>query len=400
MRDRLVQGFRHRTVPVFSIVVVVRNEARTLPHLLGSLWPFRERGGDLLLVDTGSQDETAELGRDFGCRVVVPGERFAARLTDAQAQQIKRRFSREGEGPFVTAGQRLFHFARAREWAATRARHDLVWQLDGSDVVEAFDLDFIDGSIRRGEAGSVGYEVRLGGLSFRTCRFYDRRFDRWEGRAHEGLYPRSKVSTTDVRAPRLECPPDRLAVRHVRRGQKERNYLAGLALEALPRPARPRWLHYLGREFHYLGFHRSAIAALERHAGREDAWRPERSGSLCIAGQARLALGEPDAAADLFQRAFVIDSSWREPLLRMAGVCAARNDLEGTVAHATAALSIPKTTLYVEADENYTWAPHFLLYGSLLRLGRHEEARTHWQACIRLAPDLPAFREDTRLFEL
>ena len=385
--------------PAFSIVVVTRNEARTLPHLLGSLWPFRERRGDLLLVDTGSQDETAELARDFGCRVIAAGERFASRLTDAQAERIKRRFAREGEGPLATAGQRLFHFARAREWAAARARHDLVWQLDGSDVVEVFDLDFVDGSIRRGEAGSIGCEVRLGGLSFRTCRFYDRRFDHWEGRAHEGLYPRSETSTRDVRAPRLECPPDRLAVRHVRRGEKERNYLAGLALEALPRPARPRWLHYLGRELHYLGFHRSAVAALEEHAVREDAWRPERSGSLCFAGQSRLVLGEPDRAADLFQRAFAIDSSWREPLLRLAEICAARDDPAGAVVQAAAALSIPRTTSRVEADENYTWAPHFLLYRSLLRLGRREEAQEHWQACIRFAPNLPAFREDAPAFE-
>jgi tetratricopeptide (TPR) repeat protein len=385
--------------PAFSIVVVARNEARTLPHLLGSLWPFRERRGDLVLVDTGSQDETAGLARDFGCRVIAAGERFASRLTDGQAERIERRFAREGEGPLATAGQRLFHFARAREWAATRAKHDVIWHLDGSDLVEAFDLDFIDGSIRRGEAGNIGYEVRLDGLSFRTCRFYDRRFDRWEGRAHEGLYPRPEASATDVRAPQLECPAERLAVRHVRRGQKERNYLAGLALEALPRAARPRWLHYLGRELHYLGFHCSAVAALEEHASREDAWLPERSGSLCFAGQSRLALGEPDLAADLFQRAFTIDPSWREPLLRLAEICAARDDPAGAVAQATAALSIPRTTSRVEADENYTWAPHFLLYRSMLRLGRREEAREHWQACIRFAPNLPAFREDAPAFE-
>ena len=383
--------------PAFSIVVVARNEARTLPHLLGSLWPFRERQGDLLLVDTGSEDETAELGRDFGCRVIAVGERFASRLTDAQAARISRRFAREGEGPLATAGQRLFHFARARQWASARVRHDVLWHLDGSDVVEVFDLDFVDGSIRRGEAGSVGCEVRLGTLSFRTCRFYDRRFDLWEGRVHEGLYPKSRVSATVVRAPRLECPPDRLAVRHVRRGQKERNYLAGLALEALPRTARPRWLHYLGRELHYLGFHRSAVAVLEEHAAREDAWRPERSGSLCFAGQSRLALGEPDHAADLFWRAFTIDSSWREPLSgsrksarsrRVAvpwrGDGRARYQGRRRMSRRTKTTPGPRISRF---------------YRSLLRLGSREEAREHWHACSPVGRGPPAFREDASAFE-
>jgi len=391
-------GGRGAARPAFSIVVVARNEARSLPHLLSSLWPFRERRGDLLVVDTGSQDETTELARDFGCRVVAAGDRFASSLTQAQAEKIVRRFSRGGEGPLATPGQRLFHFSRARNWAAAQAKHNLVWHLDGSDVVEALDFELVDGSIRRGEAGRVAYEMRLGELSFRTCRFSDRRFDRWEGRAHEGLFPRPDANES-ARAPFLECPPDRLAVRHVRRGQKERNYLAGLALDVLTHNGRARWLHYLGREFHYLGFHRSAIEALEAHAAREDAWRPERSSSLCLAGQSRLFLGDPAAAAAFFERAHAVDSTWREPLLRIADICAGRGDDEAVVARATAALAIPRTTWHVEADQNYTWAPHFHIYRALLRLGRREEARAHWRFCVLFAPDLPAFKEDAPAFE-
>lgn len=388
--------------PAFSIVVVARNEARTLPHLLGSLWPFRERRGDLVVVDTGSQDETAGLARDFGCRVIAAGDRFASLLTESQASRIRQRFARGGEGPIVSAGQRLFHFSRARNWAAARARNDFAWNLDGSDVVEVLDLDFLDGAIRRGEAGRFGYEVRLGEFSFRTCRFADRRFDRWEGRAHEGLYARPGAAAgaaTSATAPMVECPPDRLAVRHVRRGGKERNYLAGLALDALSHPERPRWLHYAGREFHYLCFHRSAIAALEEHAAREDAWRPERSASLCFAGQSRIALGEPDAAVALFERAHALDPTWREPLLRLAESCAVRGDAEGAVARARSALEIHRTTWHAEAGQNYTWGPHLLIYRSLLWLGRRDEAREHWQACVRFAPDLPVVREDAPTFE-
>src|SRR5262245_23544611 len=97
-------------LPRFSIVLLARDEERSLPRLLGSLAPFQRRGGDLLLVDTGSSDDTVCLARDRGCRVVEAGERFAGALSAAEAAEIEHRFARAGEGPLVRSGERTFHF--------------------------------------------------------------------------------------------------------------------------------------------------------------------------------------------------------------------------------------------------------------------------------------------------
>ena len=380
--------------PRFSVVVIARNEAHTLPRLLGSLAAFAARGGETLVVDTGSTDGTAALARAHDCRVEEVGSRFASALGPEQAGQIERRFAKEGEGPLVEPGQRLFHFGDAREHAGRLASNDMVLQLDASDEVLAFDLPALDRRLAAPGAGALEYGLALGELSLTVTRFYDRRLHRWEGRTHEVLVPTGAAWAP----PRVRCGAHELAVRHHKDEGKPRAYLAGLALDAIAHPGGPRPLHYLGRELYYQRRYRSAIAVLEEHAAMEGAWSVERSQSLCLAGECLEALDRPAEAAARYLRAAVLDATRREPLLRLAELSCRGGDFATAVAHARAALAILRTSSYPELDTSYTWRPHALLYWSLFWLGRHEEARVHWETCRRLAPAHPQWAAHARLF--
>src|SRR5258708_7440872 len=58
-------GARVATLPV-SVIVPVRNEARNLPRCLESL----REVGEVYVVDSQSSDETVEIARSFGAKVV------------------------------------------------------------------------------------------------------------------------------------------------------------------------------------------------------------------------------------------------------------------------------------------------------------------------------------------
>ncbi len=53
-----------------SIIIPVLNEAQTLPVLLADLQPLRKRGVEIIVVDGGSSDATAELAQDGADRVL------------------------------------------------------------------------------------------------------------------------------------------------------------------------------------------------------------------------------------------------------------------------------------------------------------------------------------------
>lgn len=55
-----------------SIVLITHNEEANLPSTLESVMPLvRDRGGEIIVVDSGSSDHTVEIARSFGAKVFV-----------------------------------------------------------------------------------------------------------------------------------------------------------------------------------------------------------------------------------------------------------------------------------------------------------------------------------------
>ncbi len=392
------RGARKRE-PRFSVVTIVRNEADRLPRLLASLAEFRSRGGEVLVLDTGSDDGTPEVAAAAGCHVVVEPRRFNRLLTERQARRINETFSREGEGPFVTPGERLFNFARARNCAAALARHDVQLVVDGGDVVEALDLEWLDASIRGGRVAACQFDVRVRNRSGWSVEvhdwFFDRRSLHWKGRAHTFLcaLPAGRKGET------LRLSRRQLLVSHHTDLEKARGYqLAGVALEALADPPSDRWRYFLGRELLARHYFRSALPVL---LSLDQAEVPPtvRSASLCFAASCLAGLrASRDEVDSLLIRACRRDSRRRDPLLRLARGSLAEGDMQGAASFAAAALAIPPKAGFSEPEENHSTGPHAILYWALFWLGRRADARHHFEICRRLDPTNPVHEEHAHLF--
>lgn len=121
-------GGAQEVLPRFplSVVILARNEARNIPRCLDSLTWCDE----VVVVDDGSTDQTAQLAREHGARVV--------------------------QHPFES-------FARQRNWALDHAelKHDWVLMLDADECSSPeFQRSLKDGISRAGEDVAA----------FRTCR--------------------------------------------------------------------------------------------------------------------------------------------------------------------------------------------------------------------------------------
>lgn len=385
--------------PRFSVAVVVRNEAQRLPRLLDSLVEFRSRGGEVVVVDTGSEDDTPEVAKAAGCRVAIEPRRFNGRLTEKQARRINESFCRAGEGPIASAGERLFRIARARNFAASLARHPFILILDGGDVVEAMDIDWIDVSIRAGGLAAYLFDERVlnsWGWSVELHDWlYDRRRLAWRGLAHDFLAPiRPAASNAQARLSRAQ-----LLVSHHTDLNKPRGYqIAGTALEALADRSSVRWNYFLGRELLSRGYLQSALPLL-LGLDRPEAPAAVRSAALCFAARCLGASGgSPDEVETLLFRASARDPHRRDPLLHLARLRVAAGDLQGAASFASAALAIPPQTGISEPEQNHSVGPHAILYWALLWLGRRKEARSHFDICRRLEPENPVYAGHAVLF--
>src|SRR5262249_24507481 len=304
----------------------------------------------------------------------------------------------------VSSGQRMFHFANARQFASALARNRFVLHLDASDDLIALDIDFLNGQIAGGKFGSFNYwrefssmSSAQGSLSYLESRFYNRELYCWKGYTHEAIF---LEATSEHCCPACYvCTKQELFAPHSKDENKLRSYnLPALASDLLNEPDDARWQHYLGRELYYFHWYRSAIPLLEKSASAGEAWDAERSESWCLAGSCYEALEETERARQCYQRAVDIDGSRREPLIKLAGLSCRKSDFRASVEFSTAALEIPRTSGYMEYDANYTYVPHAILYWSLYWLGERKQARRHWERCIHFAPDCRQFREHAKLF--
>ena len=165
-----------RTVQV-SLTMIVRDEEENLPHCLESV---RGLFDEIVVVDTGSTDRTAEIAREFGARVF----------------------------DFVWVDD----FAAARNAALAHATGDYAFWLDADDVVEPPEREKLAGAARRLAAGRrrPAYVVRCacdpgadgsgGETVVDHIRLFPLREDvRWTYRVHEQILPALRRAGVPVR---------------------------------------------------------------------------------------------------------------------------------------------------------------------------------------------------------
>lgn len=390
--------------PKFSIVLIAKNEEGTLPRLLKSLAEFQVSGGEVVLLDTGSTDGTVNEARVRGCVVHEVGRRFQRCISASYAKQINRQFCLHGEDPIVHDGDEYFDYSAARNYAASLASNDFVWMPDCDEVFTAFDLAAIDTAIvaevRRLEYNFVYCHDQYGAeaVKFLHSKAYNRLSFEWVGIIHEVLQPRTGCSQLNDPFKTVFIPEGRVKLEHFQNESTNRgSYLTGLALDCYENPDNDRNWHYFGRELTQTCRPRSAISVLWKHV-KMNKWPAEAAQSMVYTGDCHLQLGSVEKAKECWHRAFIMDGSRREAMMRLATQAWKEQDAQRTVAYCAAALTIPWSPFYANDAADYAQRPHEMMYWGLHKLGDTTNAAVHWRECIRYQPLNPKYLHDGKFY--
>lgn len=380
----------------FSTVVIARNEAKTLPRLVKSLGDFQKRGGEIVVVDTGSKDDTVQIARNLGCTVFEEGGRFLEYIDPETAAAINQEFTVANEPPVVRAGDQMFNYTAARNYAASVARNDIISMPDCDEIWTKLDLDAVERSIvdgvKRFEYNFVFSHDQFGEelVKFLHSKFYDRRAFKWVGIVHEVLTGEGKTHRFGEDVMKLE---------HWQNETTNRSgYLKGLALDCYRNPTNDRNSHYFARELMWSGRPQSAISEFKRHIAMNK-WPAEAAQSMIFIGDCQMNLGLEDMALAWYHKSYAKDGGRREALIRLATHYWKKNDHQRAAAFAAASLTIPWNGYYGNNSAEYAQIPHEILYWALWYLGDHEGSKQHWQKCIEYQPKNPKYIADAQFYE-
>lgn len=368
----------------FSICFIGRNEERVLPKAFNSIKKFKERGGEVCFLDTGSSDNTAQIAKDFGCIVQEVGDKFVSIITKEEADAINKHFIVEGESPIMKEGDRLFRFGDARNYCANNlATNDMVAWMDCDEVYTKFDIDKLEELISSGvdqfEYNFVFAHDRWGheAVKFIQSKFHNKKKIQWNGIIHEVLSGPGN---------RKFVGEDIVKLEHWQNEETKRDgYLRGLALDCWQHPNSDRNSHYLARELYWTGRYKSAIKEFERHLtiGR---WAPERSQSCLYVGECYMRMGEIGKGIEWMHRSYQEDGGRREPLIRLAETYYYQHNWLKVASYCMAALEIPFSGYYATNKSFYTNVPHELLAEAKWHLGDRAASKVHFDKALEYVP--------------
>lgn len=379
----------------FSIVLIGRNESKTLPRLVGSLKEFQSRGGEIILLDTGSSDTTAQVGRDLGCKVTEVGDKFRIFIDKESADNINNQFIVEGEDIILKDGDSLFNFSAARNYAASLASNDMVIMPDCDEIFTALDIDYIDSRIDAGielfEYQFVFSHDHLGKplIQFLMSKFYNQKNVKWVGVIHEIISGPAKREYIDEKL---------LKVEHYQNIETNRSgYLTGLAYDCYQDVTNDRNAHYFARELMYRNRPKSAIKMFQTHIDM-NRWPEERAQSMIYTGECYKTLGDIDKMFMWYFKAVDACPNRRDPFMKIAEYYFAKNSYKHVIMYAEAALTINGSVFYSNFQPYYSNLPHELLYFAYWWDGNKEKSKMHYDIAYRLQPGNPKYIHDRQFY--
>ena len=375
-----------KSKPIFSVVVIAKDEEKALPRLLYSLSEFLHRGGQLVVGDGGSEDDTRYIARAVGAEVYLREDLPLVKLDALTADTINERFEVKGEGRLVAAGDEIWDCADIRNRAVAHAASDWVANPDADEFYTSLDIEEVERAMGDPAGPIVLNTVFLHNrdgegrpvMKFRHEKIWDRRKAHYTGLVHESIVDRESGGAP---RPVAVMPESAVMLEHAQRPRdRATGTLRQLAYAVYLNPANARASYYLGRQLAIMDRPRSAIREFERRVKMEGAWPAETAQALIYSGDCHRFLGDITWAVGCYKAAFQIDPTRREALLRLAVMSRGVDDPVGTLICAAGALQIPWRTDYPQLVREYEDAPHEMLAWALRKLGNVEGAEEQERA--------------------
>lgn len=351
------------------VYAICKNEEKFADRWMDSMGE-----ADLVVVlDTGSEDGTAERLRARGAQVTV--EQILPWRFDAARNRSLELVPEDVDLCVCTDLDEVFR-------PGWREALEQAWRPDCGRVSYRYTWSFQpDGSE---------------GVVFWSDKIHARRGYRWVHPVHEVLQwvgEGAPGPTAAAEGVQLDHHPDP----EKSRGQ----YLNLLELSVEEDPEDDRNMHYLGREYLFRGRWEDSIRILKRHLAMPQAvWRDERAASMRFLARACLALGRQNEALEWYLRAAAEAPYLREPWVELARLLYQREEWDGVLYAAGQALAVqerPRT--YICEPEAWGSLLHDLRCQAFYHTGRPILALEEARRALALSPKDRRLRENVELLE-
>ncbi|NBH14381.1 glycosyltransferase family 2 protein [Lachnospiraceae bacterium] len=259
-------------MPTISLCMIVKNEEMHISRCLDSIADLVE---EIIVVDTGSVDQTIEIANKYTTKV------YSYPWRD--------------------------DFSDARNYSFSKASMDYCMWMDADDILEETEKDkFLQ--LKRSLSMDVDIVMMKYHTSFdeagkpsfsyyrerwiRNCSLY-----RWAGAVHEVIPPSGKIIYSDI------------AVSHkkINAGDPDRNLNIYRKMLTEGKPLEARHQYYYGRELYYHKQYEEAVSVLKQFLDSEEGWIENKIEACSVCANCYYRLGREQLALNMLLRSMSFD---------------------------------------------------------------------------------------------
>lgn len=348
-----------------SLCMIVRNEEEGLFRCLSSV---KEIVDEIVIVDTGSTDNTKEVASQFG-----------AVLYDFEW---------------------IDNFAAARNYAFSQATQEYILWLDADDTIKEKDLALfkelkvtLSPEIHRvtmpynlafDSDGNVTSSLRRNRLVRRDCHF------QWIGPVHEYLEVSGNVYNSEV------CITHKKDKAHT-----DRNLRIYRNRVEQGEQFSPRDLYYYANELRDHAFYQEAAAYYEQFLNTEKGWVEDNIQACMKLADCQKHLGDPEKEFQAFCKTLQYDLPRAEFCCQAGAYFVEKGQYRQGIYWYKLALQLPtpEYSMGITNRAASTWVPHLQLCLCYDRMGDHLQANEHNELALSYAPSHPSMLYNRKYFQ-
>lgn len=350
-----------------GLCMIVKNESEVLARALESI---KSAVDEIVIVDTGSTDNTVEIAR---------------RYTDKVYSYVWRN-----------------DFSAARNYAVSKVTSDYWMWLDADDVVPERTARLI-GKLIRGADGQVDvymlpYVLGTDNGGKPTFSYYRERIMKnradflFVGRVHEAVVPHGNVVREPF--PILHAKPHE-------RTSGTRNLDIYKAMVAEGEPLGPREKYYYSRELYFNGLYDEAARELKTFLKEKSAFTANKIDACILLSRCHRRAGDTEAALGYAFNSFVYGLPTGEACCEIGSIYFDKSDYKSAAYwYERAARLKPDLDSGAFIDANcYGFIPLIWLAVCYDRLGDTKKAYRYHKRARRLCPEHPSVIQNQKYFE-
>jgi glycosyltransferase involved in cell wall biosynthesis len=351
-------------VITISLCMIVRNEEDVLARCLESI---RQAVDEIVIVDTGSTDQTVEIAKNYTNRI------YNFDWID--------------------------DFAAARNFSFSKATCDYIMWMDADDIILPDDLsallqlkenlDFSVDLVMMPYHSDFDSEGRPLFLYERERLFKREMHYRWQGEIHEAISPYGKILHSPVA----------ITHRKERAADPDRNLRIFEKLLAKGKELDPRQQYYYARELAAHGRDREAVQWFSRFLDERMGWVENRIGACLDLAGCLERLGESEQAMETLARSFAYDLPRPEICCGLGRIWMQKLDYHQAIYWYERALHCapPNKNSFCQPDY-WDFIPYLQLCVCYEHLNRRSDALFYHEKAKRLKPRHPSVQYNETYF--